>query len=148
MQPNPIAATALKSTQSTVCASEQMAGLVAVKTMGRVSTHGLSQHIHTESHSVGAFHTCGKQEVHYTGGVAVGGTDTGNSILPFHLSHCRQMYLSCRYRSALPMKAGLIFGCAMKLCGKKWTMSKNLIKPLFLFLCHYQPRMNTHTILA
>lgn len=28
-----------KSTQRRVCASEQMAGLVAVKTMGRASTH-------------------------------------------------------------------------------------------------------------
>lgn len=97
MQPNAIAATALKSTQSTVCASEQMASLVAVKTMGRVSTHGLSQHIHTESHSFGAFHTYGKQEVHYTDGVAAGEVDTGNSIWPFHPSHCRQMCLSCRY---------------------------------------------------
>lgn len=79
MQPNLIAATALKSTQSIVSASEQMTGLVAVKTMGRVSTHGLFQHIHTrsnthtESHSFGAFHTYGKQEVHYTDGAAVGG---------------------------------------------------------------------------
>lgn len=79
MQPKPIAAaTALKSTQSTVCASEQMASLVAVKTMGRVSTHGLSQththaQAHTQSHSFGAFHTYGKQEVHYTDGAAVGG---------------------------------------------------------------------------
>ena len=41
-----------KSTQSTVCASEQMASLVAVKTMGRVSTHGLSQtHTHTLKHT-------------------------------------------------------------------------------------------------
>lgn len=87
-------ATALKSTQSTVCASEQMAGLVAVKTMGRVSTHGLSQththtrsNTHTESHSFGAFHTYGKQEVHYTDGAAVGEGDTGNSILLFHSSH-------------------------------------------------------------
>ena len=83
MQPNPIgAAAAPKSTQSAVCASEQMAGLVAVKTMGRVSTHGLSQHLHTrsnththtESHSFGAFHTYGKQEVQFTdGGAAVEG---------------------------------------------------------------------------
>lgn len=51
IQPNPIAATPLKSTQSAVCAAEQMAGLVAVKTMGRVSTHGLSQHIHTHSNT-------------------------------------------------------------------------------------------------
>lgn len=46
--------------------------------------------IHThaqESHSFSAFHTYGKQEVHYP--------DTGNS--PWHPSLCLQMYLSCRY---------------------------------------------------
>lgn len=80
-------ATALKTIQSTACASEQMAGLVAVKTMGRVSTHGLflththtRSNTHTESHSSGAFHTYGKQEVHYAVGAAVGGSDTGNYL--------------------------------------------------------------------
>lgn len=42
---------------------------------------------HTESHSSGAFHTYGKQEVHYAVGAAVGGSDTGNSILLFDSSH-------------------------------------------------------------
>lgn len=72
-----------------------MAGLVAVKTMRRVSTHGLFQththtlkHTHTQSHSFGAFHTYGKQEVHYTDGAAVGEGDTGNSIWLFYPSHC------------------------------------------------------------
>lgn len=51
MQPNPIAATALTSTQSTVYASEQIAGLVALKTIGRVSTHGPPKHIHTRSNT-------------------------------------------------------------------------------------------------
>lgn len=50
-------------------------------------THTL-KHTHTESHSFGAFHTYGKQEVHYTDGAAVGEGDTGNSILLFHSSHC------------------------------------------------------------
>lgn len=46
---------------------------------------------HTQSHSFGAFHTYGKQEVHYTDGAAVGGGDTGNSIWLFYPSHCQQM---------------------------------------------------------
>lgn len=94
MQPNPIPATDLKSTQSTDCGSGQRGALLAVKTMERVCTHGLSQRMHAYththaqgSHSFSAFHTYGKQEVHYP--------DTGNST--WHPSLCLQMYLSCRY---------------------------------------------------
>lgn len=103
MQPNPIAATALKSTQSTVCASEQMAGLVAVKTMGRVSTHGLSQtHTHTLKHThshipmVHFTHMVNKKFI-ILRGLLVGGGDTGNSIWPFHPLGCQHVHLSCRY---------------------------------------------------
>lgn len=64
-----------------------MAGLVAVKTMGRASTHGLVQthththaltytHTHTESHSSGAFHTHGKHNVQYSEVVAGGEVTT------------------------------------------------------------------------
>lgn len=56
--------------------------------MRRVSTHGLCQ-THTQSHSFGAFHTYGKQEVHHTD--LWGEGDKGNLIWLFHRS------LSCRY---------------------------------------------------
>lgn len=91
MQPNPIAATALKSTQSRVSASEQMAGLVAVKTMGRVSTHGLFQHIHTLKHThtqshiplVHFTHMVNKKFIILMMGLQWGEGDTGNSIWLF-----------------------------------------------------------------
>lgn len=46
-------------------------------------------HTHTQSHSFGAFHTYGKQEVHHTD--LWGEGDKGNLIWLFHSS------LSCRY---------------------------------------------------
>lgn len=69
-----------------------MAGLVAVKTMGRVSTHGLLQtHTHalthtTKSHSFGAFHTYGKHKVHYAEGVAGGDVTQVTAAGFFHSS--------------------------------------------------------------
>lgn len=97
-------ATALKSTQSTVCASEQMAGLVAVKTMGRVSTHGLSQtHTHTRSNTHTQSHI---PLVHFTHMVnkkfiILMGQQWGKvtQVTPSccFIHHIVQMYLSCRY---------------------------------------------------
>lgn len=79
-----------------------MAGLVAVKTMGRPSTHGLVQththaltHTHTESHSFGAFHAHGKHNVQYSEVVAGGEVTTqvtaaGLFITP-HCTDVRQL---------------------------------------------------------
>lgn len=78
-----------------------MAGLVVVKTMGSLSTHSLSQHIHThaQTHShiplVHFKHMVNKKIIILMG-AAVGEGDTGNSIWLFYVSHCQQMYLSCR----------------------------------------------------
>lgn len=60
--------------------------------MASPNTYTHAQTHTMESHSFGAFHTYGKQEVHYTDGAAVGEGDTGNSIWLFYPSHCQQMY--------------------------------------------------------
>lgn len=78
MQPKPAATALKKYTEHSLCLrTNGQSGSSKNNGEGKYTwplpntyTHAQA---HTQSHSFGAFHTYGKQEVHYTDGAAVGG---------------------------------------------------------------------------